>query len=139
MILTLVGCSKYHSKYKAVGFVHSNDLSSAYMNFYTFEGRMVFKLKSSGEGDLKYSAKLESGSATVYYDYLGTKSKLFSVSGGEELASYGGYVDTGTVYIIGLINYLHKEKSKEESHWLTIMEQKKLKKQLSRAISSPIL
>ena len=61
---------------------------------------MVFKLKSSGEGDLKYSAKLESGSATVYYDYLGTKSKLFSVSGGEELASYGGYVDTGTVYII---------------------------------------
>ena len=46
MILTLVGCSKYHSKYKAVGFVHSNDLSSAYMNFYTFEGRMVFKLKS---------------------------------------------------------------------------------------------
>lgn len=100
MILTLVGCSKYHSKYKAVGFVHSNDLSSAYMNFYTFEGRMVFKLKSSGEGDLKYSAKLESGSATVYYDYLGTKSKLFSVSGGEELASYGGYVDTGTVYII---------------------------------------
>ena len=100
LALSLTGCGKYVSSYKALGFVHSNDLSSAYMNFYTFEGRMVFKLKSSGEGDLKYSAKLESGSATVYYDYLGTKSKLFSVSGGEELASYGGYVDTGTVYII---------------------------------------
>lgn len=100
MILSLAGCSKYSPKYKAVGFVHSNDSSSAYMNFYSFEGRMVFRLNSPGEGAIKYAAKLESGTATVYYDYLGTKSELVSVSGGDELDSYGGYVDVGTVTII---------------------------------------
>ena len=61
---------------------------------------MVFKLTSAGEGTLKYSAKLESGSATVYYDFLGSKSELFSVHSGDEVDSFGGYVDRGTVYII---------------------------------------
>ena len=100
MILSLAGCSKYSSKYKAVGFVHSNESMSAFMSFYSFDGQMVFKLKSAGEGDLKYSAKLESGNATVYYDYLGTKSELFSISSGDETDSHGGYIETGTVYII---------------------------------------
>ena len=70
------------------------------MSFYSFDGRMVFKLKSSGEGDLKYSAKLESGNATVYYDYYGVKTELFSLNGGEELDSHGGYIEAGTVYVI---------------------------------------
>jgi hypothetical protein len=70
------------------------------MNFYSFKGRMVFKLKSSGEGELKYTAKLESGNATVYYDFFGTKQELFSISSEEELDSHGGYVEAGTVYII---------------------------------------
>lgn len=61
---------------------------------------MVFKLKSSAEGDLKYTAKLESGNATMYYDFYGTKQELFSISAGEELDSHGGYVESGTVYII---------------------------------------
>ena len=100
LILSLTGCGKYTSSYKAVGFVHANDSDSAFMNFYSFEGRMVFKLKSSGEGDLKYMAKLESGSATVYYDFYGTKEELFSISAGEELDAHGGYVESGTVYII---------------------------------------
>ena len=104
MLFTLVGCSKYSSKYKAVAFVHSNESTSAYMSFYSFEGRMVFKLTSAGEGTLKYSAKLESGSATVYYDFLGSKSELFSVHSGDEVDSYGGYVDSGTVYIIVATN-----------------------------------
>ena len=100
LLLTLAGCGKYASSYKAVGFVHSNESDSAFMNFYSFEGRMVFKLKSSGEGDLQYTADLESGSATVYYDYSGTKQELFSISAGETLDSHGGYVESGTVYII---------------------------------------
>ena len=61
---------------------------------------MVFKLKSTAEGDLKYSARLESGSAAVYMDYNGTKQELFSISAGEEIDSHGGYVEAGTVYII---------------------------------------
>ena len=61
---------------------------------------MVFKLKSPGEGDLKYTASLESGNATIYYDYVGTKTELVSVSGGDELDDHGGYIEAGTVYVI---------------------------------------
>ena len=100
LMLSLAGCGKYVSSYKALGFVHSNKSDSAYMSFASFEGRMVFRLKSSGEGDLKYSARLESGSATVYYDFYGDRQELFSISGGEEADSRGGYVEAGTVYII---------------------------------------
>ena len=100
ILFSLAGCSKYSSNYKAVGFIHSNKSNSAYMNFYSFDGRMVFKLKSTGDGDLKYSAKLESGSATVYYDVNGTKVKLFSINSGNEIDSHVGNIDTGTVYVI---------------------------------------
>ena len=100
ILLLLTGCEKYNSSYKAIGFVHSNRSDSAEMSFYSFEGTMVFKLKSSGEGDLKYTAKLESGTAAVYYDYGGTKSELFTIRSGEELDSHGGYMEAGTVYII---------------------------------------
>lgn len=100
ILLLLTGCGKYTSSYKAVGFVHSNVSTSAEMSFYSFDGRMVFKLKSSGEGDLKYTAKLESGTATVYYDFYGTKTELFTINSGEEFDLHGGYVEAGTVYII---------------------------------------
>ena len=100
LALSLAGCGKYVSSYKALGFVHSNKSDSANMSFASFEGRMVFRLKSSGEGDLKYSARLESGSAVVYYDFYGDTQELFSISGGEEADSRGGYVEAGTVYII---------------------------------------
>lgn len=99
MLLCFFGCGGYKSKYRAVGFVHSNDTESANMSFYTFEGRMVFKFHTTRESDIKYSAKLESGSATVCYDWAG-KQELFSVKGGEQLDSRNGYVDNGTVYII---------------------------------------
>ena len=100
LVMSLTGCSRYHNSYKAVGFVHSNKADSAFMNFYYFEGRMVFRLKSTEEGDLKYTAKLESGNAAVYYDFYGTKQELFSISAGEEIDSHGGYVESGTVYLI---------------------------------------
>ena len=100
LFMALTGCGKYMSRYNAVGFVHSNESDSAFMNFSSFDGCIVFKLKSSGEGDLKYTAKLESGNATVYYDFYGTRQKLFSISSEEELDSHGGYVESGTVYII---------------------------------------
>lgn len=99
-LLSLTSCQRYSSRYQAVAFVHSNEPDSAFMSFYSFDGRMVFKLKSSGEGDLKYSAKLESGNAAVYYDYYGVKTELFSLNGGEELDSHGGYIEAGTVYVI---------------------------------------
>ncbi|MCR5484567.1 MAG: hypothetical protein K6F09_03135 [Clostridiales bacterium] len=99
-LLSMTSCSAYKSRYKAVGFVHSNESASSFMSFYRFDGTMVFKMKSAGEGDLTYSAKLESGSATVYYDYRGSKTELFSINAGEEIGSHGGYVEKGTVYVI---------------------------------------
>jgi len=99
-LFLLAGCGKYQSSYKAVGFVHSNGATAAEMSFYSFEGRMVFKLKSSGEGDISFTAMLESGEAAVYYDYSGTKSKLVAVGAGEEFEGHGGYIESGTVYII---------------------------------------
>ena len=99
-LLALTGCGKYVSSYKAVGFVHSNTSKSAFMNFYSFDGKMVFQLKSSGEGELQYSASLESGSATIYYDYNDVKTELCTIEAGNAVDSHGGYVEAGTVYII---------------------------------------
>ncbi len=70
------------------------------MSFHSLDGRMAFTLQSAGEGDIKYSASLESGAATVYYDYNGTKSELFTIDAGEEVEAHGGYVESGKVYII---------------------------------------
>ncbi len=101
LALCLGGCSRYTSSYRAMGFVHSNSTSSAFMNFYTFEGRMVFKLTllNDNGGRLEYSAKLESGSARVYYDN-GEKLELVSVNAGDEIASASGPLARGTVYVI---------------------------------------
>lgn len=96
------GCSQYVSKYRAVGFVHSNDSDSAFMNFYTFEGRMVFKLKcrDGSAEEIRYTAKLETGSADVYADFGGEKTKLCTVLPGDETASSFRPPQQGTGYII---------------------------------------
>ena len=97
-----VGCSKYSSRYYAVGFVHSNESGSAYMSFYEFNGRIVFKLKCDSEkqAQIKYSGKLEEGNMTVYYDCGGTKKELFSISSGDEIRSSGGYLPEDKIFII---------------------------------------
>lgn len=100
LMISLAGCERYSSHYNATAFVHSNETNTAFMSFWKFDGRMVFRLKSSGEGDIGYTGSLKEGKATVYYDYGGTKSELFSLSGGENTESRGGYIEAGTVYII---------------------------------------
>ncbi|MBQ7064706.1 MAG: hypothetical protein IJM90_07440 [Firmicutes bacterium] len=98
----LGGCTGYVSHYKAVGFVHSNGADSASMSFYSFEGSMVFKVRSTNgsAGQLFYSGKLENGNATVYYDYNGSKTELFRISSGGEINASIGLIEIGTVYII---------------------------------------
>ncbi|MBQ6053528.1 MAG: hypothetical protein IJL30_09645 [Clostridia bacterium] len=100
VILSLSSCGKYVSHYKAVGFVHSNEPSSAFMNFYSFDGSMVFVMNKKESERLDYSAKLETGSLKVYYDKDGEKTELFSLSdGGSAESSFEG-INDGTVYII---------------------------------------
>lgn len=99
--LCLSGCEKYVSHYSATAFVHSNESDHAFMNFLKFEGRMVFKLKCESEDKtLAWSAGLETGSATVYYDNGGEKTELCAVSAGDDLQDSLGKLTPGTIYII---------------------------------------
>lgn len=101
LLLPLSGCGRYSSHYKAVAFVHTNTAKNAFMSFSSFEGSMVFQLKcGSADEKIYYSAKLETGSAEVYYDCDGTKTKLFSVNSGDDVSEIECVLQTGTVYII---------------------------------------
>lgn len=98
IVLILTGCSKYPSHYNAVGFVHSNDSSSEFMDFHSFDGSISFKLKAGEQ--LEYSGKLDIGSATVYYDCDGSKKELFEINSGEEVDSSVDTPGGGSLYII---------------------------------------
>ena len=102
LFLCLAGCGGRASHYRAVGCVHTNTDSNAALSFFEFEGTMVYKLKlkDKSEGDIKYTAELESGNVTVSYEYVGTEAELFRLTSGEKLDSSGGYIEKGTVYII---------------------------------------
>ena len=100
LLFPLAGCGRYVSHYKAVGFVHANQSDSAFMSFYSFDGRMVFKLKSPAGAVLHYAAKLESGSAVVYYDDSGTKRELCTLHAADSVEPSDVPVEKGTLYII---------------------------------------
>ena len=101
LAVCLSGCGKYKSHYSATAFVHSNESDAAFMSFWQFEGTMVFQLKcKEAEKSLSYTAKLETGSATVYYDCDGTKTEWFTVDAGDERQDTLDGLKPGTVYII---------------------------------------
>ncbi len=99
--LALSGCGKYTSSWSAVGYIHSNDSDSGYMNFYKFKGREVFTLRSdSAEKHIKYSGKLEKGNLKVYYDIGDEKKELFSLKEGETIEAVSEDLAEGKVYVI---------------------------------------
>ncbi len=77
------GCVPYSSHYRAVAFVHTNTAKNAQMSFMEFEGQMVFKLKAGKDSTIKYEAELETGSASVWIDAVGTKQLMFSPVSGD--------------------------------------------------------
>ena len=97
-LVCLAACSKYNSHYSALLLITSNTSKSASIRFTSLNGTKAFKLKS--DGVLNYSAKLTGGSATVYYDYNGTKMELFSIGPGQEVGPASINVTPGTVYVI---------------------------------------
>ena len=97
-LVCFAACSKYNSHYSALLLVTSNTSKEASMRFTNLYGTKVFKLKS--DGVLNYSANLKGGSATVYYDYNGTKLELFSIGPGQEVGPASVNVTPGTVYVI---------------------------------------
>lgn len=101
MLLAMAGCTKYPSKYDAKNCVHTNTSTEASLQFDELEGVMVFKLKLEKDRQrINYSAKLESGSATVSYDCDGTKATLYSIGDDGNLKSTLTSCPAGTVYII---------------------------------------
>ena len=101
MCFALTGCGKYISSWSASAYVHSNTSKLAYMDFGTFSGTQVHTLKVKEEsGTLKYTAKLETGSATVYVDYDGEKKELFSIKDGESKEGSLKDLKEGKIYVI---------------------------------------
>ncbi len=105
MLLMFVACSPYISSYSALGLMRSSYGNKCEARFHSLGGRLVFNLRASGdggdEGDIRYTASLDEGSITVYYDIWGEKELLFTLSGGESIESHGGYIEEGKqVYII---------------------------------------
>lgn len=101
LLLALCGCNRYASNYSAIAMVQTSTKKSASLSFYEFKGTIVFKLKCESENEkITYSAKLESGSATVFYDCDGEKTELLSVNSGDDVNNVGGELQAGTVYII---------------------------------------
>ncbi len=95
------GGGKYVNRYAAVGFVHSNTPQSAFMSFYTFEGRMSFKLKNKEDaGSLKCTGSLEEGDITVYYDRGNGQEEWFSLDGGDEANLSLSNLAKGNIYVI---------------------------------------
>ena len=97
-LVCFAACSKYNSHYSALLLITSNTSKAASIRFTSLNGTKAFKLKS--DGVLNYSAKLTGGSATVYYDYNGTKMELFSIGSGQEVGPASVNVTPGTVYVI---------------------------------------
>ena len=99
--LTLCGCTPYTSRFSAVGYVHSNTSKKVDMSFYEFNGTQVFNLKAKNSDEhIKYSVKLESGKADVYYDCGEGKVLLFTINGGDEFNGQGEALRAGKVYLI---------------------------------------
>lgn len=95
--LVFSGC--YSSSYSAVALVHSSTSHEGYMNFYKFNGTMVFKLDAD-DGKVKCSGKLDKGKAAVYYDYEGEKKKLCELDSGDTLSDKLDVPKDSSVYII---------------------------------------
>lgn len=101
LLFALSGCNRYTSHYKAGMLVRTNTTKNASMSFSSFEGSMVFQMRcESADEKINYSAKIESGSAKVFYDCNGTKTELFTVNSGDDISEIGGELQKGTVYII---------------------------------------
>ena len=84
----LTGCINMASEsYSAVGFVHGNTDTSAFMEFEKFKGNMYFTLKPKEGERIFYEASLEEGSLTVYEKTNAGKDKLFRVEAGEDMES----------------------------------------------------
>lgn len=86
LTLTAASCSGYNENYSALVMVSSEGNNHAYMTFEKFRGTRVLDLNNSDEDKdtIYYSGSIENGSVTVYIDYDGNKTELFTLEGSNE-------------------------------------------------------
>ena len=89
LLLAFTFCGCYASSFSALMYVRTSHSDSCSMSFSEFNGTEAFKMKWTGDGTghVRYHAKLDSGTMTVYYDTDGEKKEWFTVKPGEE--AYG--------------------------------------------------
>lgn len=98
----LCSCAPYTSSYRAVGFVHSNTANEAFMSFFEFEGRMVFKLSVKRGEKIECEGRLGSGSASVRAAVNGREALELLTLGAERPEDHCLFEpnDTGVVWIV---------------------------------------
>lgn len=102
VLVLVIGKSPYASHFVTTSCVRTNTSKKASLSFGSLKGNMVFKLRCDGkEGrELVCTGELGDGTATVYYDYNGTKMKLFTIQGGEKIKVDVKKLEKGKVYVI---------------------------------------
>ncbi len=97
LLLALVSCSGYKSSYRATMLVRSEGGNHCETGFSSLKGTLVLnaKVPADTDGSIHFDAELEEGELSVYYDAGNGKELLFTIKGGEELDSRGGYVEKG--------------------------------------------
>lgn len=90
------------SHYSAIASVRTNSPGKGSLSFSSFNGSMVFhlKCKDGSARQMDYTAKLDSGNASVYYDCDGTKQLLFTIGPGETVDSSLDGLPVGKLYVI---------------------------------------
>ena len=100
LLVAASACDFNFSSYSAIGLVQSNKSDSAFISFISFKGEMKFTLKCAEDDVIQYQASLEEGTMTVYIEFDGEKTELFTINSGEEFVSSITSPGKGKVKII---------------------------------------
>jgi hypothetical protein len=95
LLLGLFSCG-HVSSYSALLLIRSNSSGVLSVRFDSLKGELYesFRKDAGGEGAFSYSASLEEGELSVFYeDEKGALCSLFTVKGGESVSDIGGSID----------------------------------------------
>ncbi len=101
VVLSLLLCSC--DAYKMVASIQTNNINEYSIRFGTFEGTKSTIIKNglAGDGTIQYTASLEEGIMSVYYEVNGEEELLFTIEGNQSVSEKGGYITgDGNVKII---------------------------------------
>ncbi len=98
MVFAIVSCSDNVNCYSATMLIKSSSNNKCSAEWGTLKGSLGLntKLTDKSESSIHYTATLEEGEISVYYETkLTEKELLFTVKGGETAEGYAGYAENG--------------------------------------------